>query len=72
MSRINHTNLSRRFDTVKVPGTPEKNPTLDEADAYAEHVRVPLLSRIYLEFAHPRRLLVHPYRAVSPADLKVL
>ena len=46
--------------------TPEKNLIFDEVDAYAERIRVPLLSRIYSECAHPRRLLVYPYRAISP------
>ena len=54
-------------ENVLVPDTPEINPTPDGVDAYAERIRVPPLSRIYSEYAHPRRLLVHPYRAVSPA-----
>ena len=48
------------FDTF------EKNLIFDEVDAYVERIRIPLLNRIYLKCAHPRRLLMYLYRAISP------
>ena len=42
---------SRRSETVMIFDTPEKNPTSDGVDAYAERIRVPLLSRIYSGYA---------------------